>query len=221
VFLTADDNQSAVTIHVLQGERDMANGNKSPRAVQPRGIPPSPRGLPQIEVTFDIDARTASCTFRQDKATAKENKITIKANSGLSEDEIQRMVKGRRGARRRGQGKLALVNARNQADSLHQVKKSLAELGDKVGADEKSKIEAAAKELEEAIKGDDKARIESKTEALAKAAQKLGERMYADAQGAGASQAGPQPGAQAGAGEGKKADENVVDAEFTEVKDKK
>ena len=223
VFSTADDNQAAVTIHVLQGERDMAGGNKSLGQFNLEGIPPAPRGLPQIEVTFDIDANGILHVSAKDKATGKENKITIKANSGLSEDEIQRMVKDAEAHSAEDKEKLALVNARNQADSLvHQVKKSLAELGDKVGADEKSKIEAAAKELEEAIKGDDKARIESKTEALAKAAQKLGERMYAEAQGAAASQAGAQPGAQGGAaGEGKKADENVVDAEFTEVKDKK
>jgi molecular chaperone DnaK len=224
VFSTADDNQSAVTIHVLQGERDMAGGNKSLGQFNLEGIPPAPRGLPQIEVTFDIDANGILHVSAKDKATGKENKITIKANSGLSEDEIQRMVKDAEAHAAEDKEKLALVNARNQADSLlHQVKKSLSELGDKVGADEKSKIEAAAKELEEAIKGDDKARIEAKTEALAKAAQKLGERMYAEAQSAAAgSEAGAQPGAQSGAaGESKKADENVVDAEFTEVKDKK
>jgi len=221
VFSTADDNQSAVTIHVLQGERDVANGNKSLGQFNLEGIPPAPRGLPQIEVTFDIDANGILHVSAKDKATGKENKITIKANSGLSEDEIQRMVKDAEAHAAEDKEKLALVNARNQADSLvHQVKKSLAELGDKVGADEKSKIEAAASELEEAIKGDDKARIEAKTEALARVAQKLGERMYADAQGA--QPAGGQPGGAQGAqGEGKKADENVVDAEFTEVKDKK
>ncbi len=223
VFSTADDNQGAVTIHVLQGERDVASGNKSLGQFNLEGIPPAPRGMPQIEVTFDIDANGILHVSAKDKATGKENKITIKANSGLSEDEIQRMVKDAEAHAAEDKEKLALVNARNQADSLvHQVKKSLAELGDKVGADEKSQIEAAAKELEEAIKGDDKARIEAKTEALAKIAQKLGERMYADAQNT--QQAGAQPGAQ-GAGqagsESKKADENVVDAEFTEVKDKK
>jgi molecular chaperone DnaK len=222
VFSTADDNQSAVTIHVLQGEREMAGGNKSLGQFNLEGIPPAPRGMPQIEVTFDIDANGILHVSAKDKATGKENKITIKANSGLSEDEIQRMVKDAEAHAAEDKEKLALVNARNQADALvHQVKKSLAELGDKVGADEKSQIEAAAKDLEEAIKGDDKARIEAKTEALAKVAQKLGERMYAEAQGA--QQAGAQPGAQSAppGGEGKKADENVVDAEFTEVKDKK
>src|SRR5215510_7410928 len=219
VFSTADDNQSAVTIHVLQGERDVAVGNKSLGQFNLEGIPPAPRGMPQIEVTFDIDANGILHVSAKDKATGKENKITIKANSGLSEDEIQRMVKDAEAHAAEDREKLALVNARNRADSLvHQIRKSLAELGEKVGADEKSKIEAAAKELEEAIKGDDKARIESKTAALEQAAQKLGERMYAEAQAAGASQGGPQPGAQGGGGESKKADENVVDAEFTEVK---
>jgi len=221
VFSTADDNQSAVTIHVLQGERDVANGNKSLGQFNLEGIPPAPRGLPQIEVTFDIDANGILHVSAKDKATGKENKITIKANSGLSEQEIQRMVKDAEAHAAEDKEKLALVNARNQADGLvHQVKKSLAELGDKVGAEEKAKIEAAASELEEAIKGDDKARIEAKTEALAKTAQKLGERMYAEAQGAAGAQ-GAQGAEQAAAGEGKKADENVVDAEFTEVKDKK
>jgi molecular chaperone DnaK len=220
VFSTADDNQGAVTIHVLQGERDMAAGNKSLGQFNLEGIPPAPRGMPQIEVTFDIDANGILHVSAKDKATGKENKITIKANSGLTEDEIQRMVKDAEAHAAEDKEKLALVNARNQADSLvHQVKKTLAELGDKVGADEKSKLEAAVKELEDAIKGDDKARIEAKAEALSKAAQKLGERMHAETQGA-ASDAGAQPGAQGGA-DGRKADENVVDAEFTEVKDKK
>ena len=219
VFSTADDNQAAVTIHVLQGERDMATGNKSLGQFNLEGIPPAPRGMPQIEVTFDIDANGILHVSAKDKATGKENKITIKANSGLSEEEIQRMVKDAEAHAADDRRTLELVTARNQADALaHSVRKSLAEYGEKVGADEKSKIEAALKELEEAIKGDDKARIEAKTEALAKAAQKLGERMYADAQ-AQQGAAGAQS-AQPGAG-GKKADETVVDAEFTEVKDKK
>ena len=221
VFSTADDNQSAVTIHVLQGERDMAKGNKSLGQFNLEGIPPSPRGMPQIEVTFDIDANGILHVSAKDKATAKENKITIKANSGLSEEEIQRMVKDAAAHAAEDKKTLELVTARNQADALaHSVKKSLAEFGDKVQADEKAKIEAAVKELEEAMKGDDKARIEAKTEALAKAAQKLGERMHAEAQAQGTAAGGePRAGEQSGAG--KKADENVVDAEFTEVKDKK
>jgi len=216
VFSTADDNQSAVTIHVLQGERDLAAGNKSLGQFNLEGIPPAPRGMPQIEVTFDIDANGILHVSAKDKATGKENKITIKASSGLTEGEIQRMVKDAEAHAAEDKRQLELVNARNQADHLvHSVKKSLAELGDKVGADEKAKIEAAARELEEAIKGDDQARIEAKTEALSKVAQKLGERMYADAQAAGGA-----PNAAAAEG-GKKADENVVDAEFTEVKDGK
>jgi len=221
VFSTADDNQSAVTIHVMQGERDMAVGNKSLGQFNLEGIPPSPRGMPQIEVTFDIDANGILHVSAKDKATGKENKITIKANSGLSEEEIQRMVKDAAAHAAEDKKTLELVTARNQADALaHSVKKSLAEFGDKVQADEKAKIEAAVKELEEAIKGDDKARIEAKTEALAKAAQKLGERMHAEAQAQGTA-AGGEPRAREQSGAGKKTDENVVDAEFTEVKDKK
>jgi len=221
VFSTADDNQSAVTIHVMQGERDMAAGNKSLGQFNLEGIPPSPRGMPQIEVTFDIDANGILHVSAKDKATGKESKITIKANSGLSEEEIQRMVKDAAAHAAEDKKTLELVTARNQADALaHSVKKSLAEFGDKVQADERSRIEAAAKALEEAIKGDDKARIEAKTEALAKAAQKLGERMHAEAQAKGAA-AGEEPRAREQSGGGKKADENVVDAEFTEVKDKK
>jgi len=222
VFSTADDNQSAVTIHVLQGERDMATGNKSLGQFNLEGIPPAPRGMPQIEVTFDIDANGILHVSAKDKATGKENKITIKASSGLTEGEIQRMVKDAELHSAEDKRQLALVNARNQADHLvHSVRKSLAEYGDKVGADEKVKIEAAVKELEEAIKGDDQKQIETKTEALGKAAQKLGERMYAETQGqAAGAQAGAQSERQSDSG-AKKADENVVDAEFTEVKDKK
>jgi molecular chaperone DnaK len=220
VFSTADDNQSAVTIHVLQGERDMAQGNKSLGQFNLEGIPPSPRGMPQIEVTFDIDANGILHVSAKDKATGKENKITIKANSGLTEEEIQRMVKDAAAHAAEDKRTLELVTARNQADALaHSVKKSLAEFGDKVQPDEKARIEAAVKELEEAIKGDDKALIDAKTEALGKAAQKLGERMHAEAQAHGPAAGGEPRGREQG-GE-KKADENVVDAEFTEVKDKK
>jgi len=221
VFSTADDNQSAVTIHVLQGEREMAGGNKSLGQFNLEGIPLAPRGMPQIEVTFDIDANGILHVSAKDKATGKENKITIKANSGLNEDEIQRMVKDAEAHAADDRKAHELVNARNQADTLaHTVRKSLSEYGDKVGAEERSRIEAALKEVEESMKSDDKAIIEAKTEALATAAQKLGEKMYADAAQA---QAGAAPGgAEAGAEAGrKKADENVVDAEFTEVKDKK
>jgi molecular chaperone DnaK len=218
VFSTADDNQSAVTIHVLQGEREMAGGNKSLGQFNLEGIPLAPRGMPQIEVTFDIDANGILHVSAKDKATGKESKITIKANSGLNEDEIQRMVKDAEAHAAEDRKAHELVNARNQADTLaHTVKKSLAEHGEKIGAEERSRIEAALKDVEEALKSDDKAQIEAKTEALATAAQKLGEKMYADAQAqAGAAPGGAEAGAEAGR---KKADENVVDAEFTEVKD--
>ena len=220
VFSTAEDNQSAVTIHVLQGEREMASGNKSLGQFNLEGIPLAARGMPQIEVTFDIDANGILHVSAKDKATGKENKITIKANSGLNEDEIQRMVKDAEAHAEDDRKAHELVNARNQADNLvHTVKKSLAEHGDKIGADEKAKIEAALKDTEEALKSDDKATIEAKSEALATAAQKLGEKVYADAQAqTGPGQGGPEAGAE---GSKQKADENVVDAEFTEVKDQK
>jgi len=218
VFSTADDNQSAVTIHVLQGERDMSAGNKSLGQFNLEGIPPSPRGMPQIEVTFDIDANGILHVSAKDKATGKENKITIKANSGLSEGEIQRMVKDAEAHAADDKKQMEVVTARNQLDSLvHSVRKSLKDYGDKLGADEKSKIEAALKDAEEALKSEDKDRIDAKAQVLAQAAQKLGEKMYADQQKAGA--AGE---AEAKAQGSKPADDgNVVDAEFTEVKDRK
>jgi molecular chaperone DnaK len=217
VFSTADDNQSAVTIHVLQGERDVASGNKSLGQFNLEGIPPSPRGMPQIEVTFDIDANGILHVSAKDKATGKENKITIKANSGLNESEIQRMVKDAEAHAAEDRKQLEIVTSRNQLDSLmHSVQKSLKEYGGKLAADEKAKIEAALKDAEEAMKSDDKEKIDAKTQALSQAAQKLGEKMYAEAQQA----QGAQGGGDAKAS--KPADEaNVVDAEFTEVKDKK
>ncbi len=220
VFSTADDNQGAVTIHVLQGERDMASGNKSLGQFNLEGIPPAPRGMPQIEVAFDIDANGILHVSAKDKATGKENKITIKANSGLSEDEIQRMVKDAEAHAADDKKTLELVTARNQADALlHSVKKSLTEYGDKIDADEKSKIEAAVKDLEDALKSDDKETIDAKAATLAQVSQKLGEKMYADAQAAAGHTGG---GAEAHAEQGgKQTDDNVVDAEFTEVKDKK
>ena len=215
VFSTADDNQSAVTIHVLQGEREVASGNKSLGQFNLEGIPPSPRGMPQIEVTFDIDANGILHVSAKDKATGKENKITIKANSGLKEDEIQRMVKDAEAHADDDKKTIELVTARNQADALiHSVKKSLADYGDKIDADEKSKIEAAIKDAEEALKSDSKETIEAKSQALAQVSQKLGEKMYADAQ----EKAAPEATGQA---EAKKDDGNVVDAEYTEVKDAK
>ena len=222
VFSTADDNQPAVTIKVYQGERELASGNKSLGEFNLEGIAPAPRGMPQIEVSFDIDANGILHVGAKDKATGKENKITIKANSGLSEAEIEKMVKDAEANAVEDAKKVELVQARNNADAMvHSVKKSLAEHGDKLDAGEKEKIEAALKEAEEAIQGDDKAQIDAKTETLMTASQKLGEKVYADQQaaqaaaGAGADAAQPEAGAAPG---GKADDDNVVDAEFKEVK---
>ena len=214
VFSTADDNQTAVTIHVLQGEREKASANKSLGQFNLSDIPPAPRGMPQIEVAFDIDANGILHVSAKDKGTGKEAKITIQASSGLSEDEIQRMVKDAEANAEEDKKLHELVQARNHADTMvHSVKKSLSEHGDKLPADEKAKIEEALKEAEEALKGDDKEAIEAKTEALMTASHKLAEMMYAQTQG------DAQPGAQP---EAAKADDgNVVDAEFEEVKDKK
>jgi molecular chaperone DnaK len=223
VFSTADDSQPAVTIKVYQGEREMATGNKSLGEFNLEGIPPAPRGLPQIEVTFDIDANGILHVSAKDKGTGKENKITIKANSGLNEEEIQKMVKDAELNAAEDQKKLELVQARNQADGMiHSVKKSLSEHGDKLEAGEKEKIEAAIKDAEESLKSDDKAVIDAKTEALMSASQKLGEKMYAD-QAAAAAAAGAASSADASAhpqagASSKPADDNVVDAEFKEVK---
>jgi molecular chaperone DnaK len=221
-FSTADDNQPAVTIKVYQGEREMAAGNKSLGEFNLEGIAPAPRGLPQIEVSFDIDANGILHVGAKDKATGKENKITIKANSGLSEEEIQKMVKDAELNAAEDKKRLEIIQARNQADAtVHSVKKSLAEHGDKLEAGEKEKIEAAAKDLEEAIKGEDKADIEAKTEALMLASQKLGEKLYAEQQAAAAAAGaagGAAPGAEQPQQASRPADDNVVDAEVKEVK---
>ena len=222
VFSTADDNQGAVTIHVLQGERDVAAGNKSLGQFNLEGIPPAPRGMPQIEVMFDIDANGILHVHAKDKATGKENKIRIQASSGLTEDEIQRMVKDAEAHADEDKKQLELVTARNQAEALvHQIRKSLTEYGDKLDAGEKEKIEAALKETEGVMKGDDKEAIDAKVQTLAQAAQKLGEKIYADSQAKNA-QGAPHAEAQAaGDGKEKEVEGTVVDAEYTEVKDKK
>ena len=226
VFSTADDNQTAVTIHVLQGERDIASGNKSLGQFNLSDIPPSPRGMPQIEVTFDIDANGILHVSAKDKATGKENKIKIQASSGLSEDEIQKMVKDAEAHADDDKKQLELVTSHNQLDSLvHSVQKSLKEYGDKIDASEKSSIEAALKSAEEALKSNDKAKMDAEAETLGQAAQKLGEKMYAEqAQAAGSAGGDGAAGGSSSAGKGAsrdKDDGNVVDAEYTEVKDKK
>ena len=219
-FSTAEDNQPAVTIKVFQGEREIASANKMLGEFNLEGIPPAGRGVPQIEVTFDIDANGILNVSAKDKASGKENKITIKANSGLSEEEIQNMVKDAELNAADDKKKLELVTAKNQGEAaVHSVNKSLAEHGDKLDAAEKSTIETAVKELEEALKGEDKDAIDAKTTALMTASQKLGEKMYADAQAAGGAEAAAAAaGASAGAGASAAADDNVVDAEVKEVK---
>ncbi|MDD2609207.1 MAG: molecular chaperone DnaK [Giesbergeria sp.] len=229
-FSTADDNQPAVTIKVFQGEREMASGNKLLGEFNLEGIPPAARGVPQIEVSFDIDANGILHVGAKDKATGKENKITIKANSGISEEEIQQMVKDAELNAAEDHRKLELVQARNQGEAaVHSVNKSLTEFGDKLDASEKGAIESAVKALEDALKGEDKAAIDEKTTALMAASQKLGEKMYANEQAAqaaaGAAEAGASNHAHGGQGQNAHAsnakpadDDNVVDAEVKEVK---
>ncbi|MDR6388135.1 molecular chaperone DnaK [Paraburkholderia phenoliruptrix] len=225
VYSTADDNQSAVTIKVYQGEREMAAGNKLLGEFNLEGIPPAARGTPQIEVSFDIDANGILHVGAKDKATGKENRITIKANSGLSEAEIEKMVKDAEANAEEDHKLRELADARNQGDALvHSTKKALTEYGDKLEAGEKEKIETALKELEDTLKSGsaDKAAIEAKIEAVATASQKMGEKMYADmqaSQGAEAAAAGAA-GASAGASAGgaSQQQDDVVDAEFKEVK---
>ena len=220
-FSTAEDNQPAVTIKVFQGEREIASGNKLLGEFNLEGIPPASRGTPQIEVSFDIDANGILHVGAKDKATGKENKITIKANSGISEEEIQQMVKDAELNAADDKKKLELVQSRNQGEAaVHSVNKSLAEHGDKLDAAEKSSIEAAVKALEEVLKGEDKAAMDEKTTALMTASQKLGEKMYAQeaAQAGQAAGGGGANGADAAAGSAPEADDNVVDAEVKEVK---
>ncbi|MGM0680364.1 MAG: molecular chaperone DnaK, partial [Pseudomonadota bacterium] len=220
VFSTADDNQNAVTVHVLQGERERADANKSLGRFDLQDIPPAPRGVPQIEVTLDIDANGILNVSAKDKATGKENKIVIKASSGLSEDEVEQMVKDAEAHAADDQKFHEMVDARNQADNLiHATRKSMEELGDKLEAGEKENIETAIKELEEAMNGDSKDEIEAKTKALTDASAKMAERLYAEQGAAGAgAQAGAEAASEAGSGQ---ANEDVVDAEFEEVDDNK
>jgi molecular chaperone DnaK len=221
VFSTADDNQTAVTVHVLQGERERAADNKSLGRFDLSDIPPAPRGVPQIEVKFDIDANGILNVSARDKATGKQQSIVIKASSGLSEGEIQRMVKDAEAHADEDRRFHELVSARNQADSMiHATRKSMESLKDKLEPGEKDRIESAIKDLEEAMKGEDKERIEARTKDLADASAKMAERLYAQQSGgpeAGSGSAGGESSS-AGGGGGK---DDVVDAEFEEVKDDK
>ena len=220
VFSTADDNQTAVTVHVLQGEREQASANKSLGRFDLSDIPPAPRGVPQVEVTFDIDANGILHVSARDKATGKENRIVIKASSGLSDEEVDKMVKDAEAHAEEDKRFHALVAARNQADALvHSAEKSLKDLSDQVEADERSAIEAAINETRDAIKGDDVAAIEAASQKLAEASGKLAERAYAKAAGGAAE--GEAGGAQPGGGSESGASDDVVDAEFEEVDDKK
>src|ERR1700752_4486841 len=219
VFSTADDNQTAVTIHVLQGERDRAADNKSLGKFDLADIPPAPRGMPQIEVSFDIDANGILNVSAKDKATGKEQKIVIKASSGLNEDEIKRMVRDAEAHAAEDKRFRELVETRNKADALiHAVEKSLQSLGDKVDAGERATVESAVSDLRTALKGDDRGVIEKKSDALAQASASIAQRAYAEQQGGAA---GPEAAAGAtGAGGGGGGKDDVVDAEFEEVKDK-
>jgi len=218
VFSTASDNQPAVTIHVLQGEREMASDNKTLGNFELTGIPPAPRGVPQIEVTFDIDANGIVHVSAKDLGTGKEQSIRITASSGLSKEEIDKMVREAESHAAEDKKKRELIEARNHADSLvYSTEKSLGEYGDKIGADEKKKIEEAAAALKKAMEGDDLDAIKQATDALTQASHKLAEAVYAKAQAEGADQPGAEPAGDTGA----KGGEKVVDADFEEVKDDK
>lgn len=222
VFSTADDNQTAVTIRIFQGEREQASANKFLGQFDLTNIPPSPRGMPQIEVTFDIDANGILHVSAKDKATGKEQSMVVKASSGLSDDEVNKMVDDAKTHAEEDKEFQELAQSRNQADSLvHATEKSLKELGDKIEGQERASIETAMQDLKSAIKDGNKASIDAKTEALSQASAKMAERLYGQEgqQQPGGAPGGEAPGGDAGAE--KKSDDNVVDAEFEEVKDNK
>ncbi|MGD8484215.1 MAG: molecular chaperone DnaK, partial [Thioalkalispiraceae bacterium] len=219
VFSTADDNQNAVTVHVLQGERERADANKSLGRFDLTDIPPAPRGVPQIEVTLDIDANGILNVSAKDKGTGKEQSIVIKASSGLTDEEVEQMVKDAEAHADEDKKFQEMVGVRNTADNLiHATRKSMDELGDKVEESEKTAIEAAIKDLEEALKGDNKDDIEAKTKALSEASANMAQKLYAEQAAAGGAP-GADVGAQDAGAAGK--DDDVVDAEFEEVDDKK
>jgi molecular chaperone DnaK len=218
VFSTAEDNQTAVTVHVLQGEREVASGNKSLGRFDLQDIPPAPRGIPQIEVSFDIDANGILNVSAKDKATGKKQSIIIKASSGLSDEEVDRMVRDAELHADEDRKLKELVTARNSAEGMiHATEKAMKELGDQVSSDEKSAIESAISDLHAVIKGDDKDAIEAKTNALTELSGKLAERVYAQKGG----EAGPGEAHAAGGQQQAEPDHDVVDAEFEEVKDDK
>jgi molecular chaperone DnaK len=220
IFSTAEDNQTAVTINVFQGEREMAQDNKSLGRFDLQGIPPAPRGVPQIEVTFDIDANGIVSVTAKDKATGKEQQIRIQASGGLSDTDIQKMVKDAESHAAEDKKRREGVEAKNQADALvHSTEKALSEHGDKVDASQKQAIENAIANLKEAVKTDDAEDIKAKTNALAQASMKLGEAMYKAQQAEGG--AAPEGGEAPGSSNGRGADDNVVDADFEEVDDNK
>jgi molecular chaperone DnaK len=220
-FSTADDNQTAVTIHVLQGERDRSGDNKSLGKFDLTDIPPAPRGMPQVEVSFDIDANGILNVSAKDKATGKEQKIVIKASSGLTEDEIKRMVRDAEAHAAEDKEFRELVDTRNKADGMiHAVEKSLKDLGDKVDQGERAKVESAISDLRTALKSDDKGVIEKKTEALAQASASIAQKAYAASQGGAGAEAAGAPGAGAAGAQSGAGRDDVVDAEFEEVKDK-
>ena len=218
VFSTADDNQTAVTVHVLQGEREMASGNKSLGKFDLSDIPPAPRGMPQIEVAFDIDANGILNVSAQDKATGKEQSIVIKASSGLSDEEVEAMVKDAEAHADEDRKMKELVDVRNQADNMiHAAEKSIVDLGEQVTEDEKKEIESRIADLREALKGEEKEAIEAKLALLTESSGKLAERAYAQAS-AGSEDGGADTTAASGESA---ATDDVVDAEFEEVKDDK
>ena len=219
MFSTAEDNQSAVTIRVFQGEREMAADNKLLGNFDLVGIPGAPRGVPQVEVTFDIDANGIVNVQAKDKATNKEQSIRIQASGGLSDADIENMVKEAEANKAEDEKRRAAVEARNQAEGLiHTTEKTLAELGDKVDAETRSGIEAAVTDLQSAMEGDDGEVIKQKTEALAQLSMKLGEQLYAQQAEAGDAEAGGDAGTDGGA---RSADDDIVDADFEEVDDDK
>ena len=223
VFSTAEDNQTAVTVHVLQGEREMASGNKSLGRFDLADIPPARRGTPQVEVTFDIDANGILNVSAKDKATGKEQSIIIKASSGLADDEVERMIKDAEAHADEDRELHELINVRNQAESMiHATEKSLEDLGDQVDADEKGNIDAAINDLKETLKAGDKDAIDTKTKALMELSGKLAERVYAQkAEGEAGQADAPATGGDETSGDSGGNSEDVVDAEFEEVKDEK